>query len=492
MDQAAFLEAIAARPDDDSPRLIFADWLEERGDPRGTFVRLQCTLERLPSDDPRRPALEDEADRLLAAHQDEWAALLQGVTHGWRFRRGLVEWVEADGEAFLQHAPAWFAAFPLRGACLRLPPALMPELAACPYLGRLESLAFRGYFLRDRQLRELLDSPQLNRLTALDLNGHGIETVGVRALAESALLPRLRTLDLGNNRAVGDQAVRTLATASGAAGLHTLNLARTNLTPRGVSDLFGSAVLKGLRDLNVGAERRQDLLRHLEPIVESAVFQNLTALGMSNYDFSDPTELRRVLGGSAGRGLVRLDLSDCGLGNAAAEVIAQSPRANGLRVLDLGRNPIGADGLQVLADAPGLASLSELRMGHDVVRDTGVKALAASPHLTRLVVLDLGHNEIGGPGVQALAASPNSAGLRELDLSANYVGLGSVEALASSPHLTRLQTLRLNANRLGDKAAAVLSASTHLSRRLRVELKSDEPNAEAHRPAVLLGYTRRA
>ena len=38
----AFLQAIIENPDDDAPRLLYADWLEERGDPRGEFIRVQC------------------------------------------------------------------------------------------------------------------------------------------------------------------------------------------------------------------------------------------------------------------------------------------------------------------------------------------------------------------------------------------------------------------------------------------------------------------
>jgi uncharacterized protein (TIGR02996 family) len=42
---AAFLQAILADPDDDAPRLVDADWLDERGDPaRGEFIRVQCQL----------------------------------------------------------------------------------------------------------------------------------------------------------------------------------------------------------------------------------------------------------------------------------------------------------------------------------------------------------------------------------------------------------------------------------------------------------------
>ena len=36
-----FVAAICAEPDDDLPRLIYADWLDDRGDPRGEFIRLQ-------------------------------------------------------------------------------------------------------------------------------------------------------------------------------------------------------------------------------------------------------------------------------------------------------------------------------------------------------------------------------------------------------------------------------------------------------------------
>jgi uncharacterized protein (TIGR02996 family) len=48
-DEAAFLAAIIERPDDDVPRLVFADWLDEHGQPeRAEFVRVQVELAALP------------------------------------------------------------------------------------------------------------------------------------------------------------------------------------------------------------------------------------------------------------------------------------------------------------------------------------------------------------------------------------------------------------------------------------------------------------
>ena len=42
--ESAFLAEIHAAPGDPCPKLVFADWLEEQGDPRAEFIRLQCVL----------------------------------------------------------------------------------------------------------------------------------------------------------------------------------------------------------------------------------------------------------------------------------------------------------------------------------------------------------------------------------------------------------------------------------------------------------------
>src|SRR5437763_1784240 len=102
-DEAAFLRTIAAAAADDAPRLVYADWLEERGDPRGTFVRVQCAVAALPADDPRRPDLEHAERQLLAAHAADWTCDLAGRVSGWRFRRGFVEEVTLSAAAFLEY-----------------------------------------------------------------------------------------------------------------------------------------------------------------------------------------------------------------------------------------------------------------------------------------------------------------------------------------------------------------------------------------------------
>lgn len=44
IEEKAFLQTIYETPDDDFPRLVFADWLEEQGDKRAEFIRVQCEI----------------------------------------------------------------------------------------------------------------------------------------------------------------------------------------------------------------------------------------------------------------------------------------------------------------------------------------------------------------------------------------------------------------------------------------------------------------
>jgi uncharacterized protein (TIGR02996 family) len=58
IDDAAFLAAIKAAPNDDMPRLVYADWLDEQGRPGGDFLRVDCQIAALdPSEFEQREQL---------------------------------------------------------------------------------------------------------------------------------------------------------------------------------------------------------------------------------------------------------------------------------------------------------------------------------------------------------------------------------------------------------------------------------------------------
>lgn len=83
-DEEAFLAAIWDQPEDDDSRLIYADWLEERGDARAEYLRVEHEVRvRGARNDKRLRALRSQlsADWLRAVHDGllgpDWAIVLQ-------------------------------------------------------------------------------------------------------------------------------------------------------------------------------------------------------------------------------------------------------------------------------------------------------------------------------------------------------------------------------------------------------------------------------
>src|SRR5262249_50191377 len=90
----ALLRAAKSTPEDDAPRLILADWLEERGttpadQARAELIRAQCRLADLGADDPEHRSLQRRIKQLLSQHGKTWRGPLT-ATQGGRFERGLL------------------------------------------------------------------------------------------------------------------------------------------------------------------------------------------------------------------------------------------------------------------------------------------------------------------------------------------------------------------------------------------------------------------
>lgn len=87
-DGEALLAAICAAPDDDAPRLAYADWLTEHGDPRGEFIVLQIARARgKVSADAKK-----QEDELLRVHRRRFFGNLDKhlKLSSVRFERGFV------------------------------------------------------------------------------------------------------------------------------------------------------------------------------------------------------------------------------------------------------------------------------------------------------------------------------------------------------------------------------------------------------------------
>lgn len=75
-----FLAAIQQSPQDDTHRLVYADWLEERGDPRADYLRIQCELRKTWTYKNPCPALVDEMRKVRSGIDLQWLAQVRTCT----------------------------------------------------------------------------------------------------------------------------------------------------------------------------------------------------------------------------------------------------------------------------------------------------------------------------------------------------------------------------------------------------------------------------
>ena len=199
-----FLRAICADPEDDIVRLVYADWLDENGDPaRAEFIRLSVACFREPpsaSADPRWIREEE----LLNAHREEWATELSVPSDLWSsgWSRGFPELVVVRGEEslFLSHAAAIVEHTPVRSlhlASLSNPIRTLRALAACPYTRYFRAVGIVRTRLIDEGLEVIANSPNFAGVRYLSLWRHQVSDRGMIALLNSPHTRGLEKLSLG-------------------------------------------------------------------------------------------------------------------------------------------------------------------------------------------------------------------------------------------------------------------------------------------------------
>ena len=67
-----FVREIHTQPSDDFLRSVYADWLEEQGDPRSDFLRVEIALASLEPNDAERGVLEARLEELSQGVEWEW------------------------------------------------------------------------------------------------------------------------------------------------------------------------------------------------------------------------------------------------------------------------------------------------------------------------------------------------------------------------------------------------------------------------------------
>jgi uncharacterized protein (TIGR02996 family) len=384
-DEAAFLAAVCGHPDDDGPRLVYADWLDECGDPRGEFIRLQCRLAQLDEDAPERPPLEDRERTWLRRHAGSWRRQLpspRGVSWQNRFywpkfeeflvcERGFPSCALCRTTAtFLRHAPVLFAAVPLLELDFVGPARSLAALGGSPFLPRLTRLDLMGTPLSLAHVRGFLADPRLQRLADLDLASTALDTDLAAALAALPLIAELHSLNLAGNH-IGDTGVNAILETAVPGRLRTLVVNGNELSPDWLIRWSHSPLVRELRIFSLGGN----------PVGDRGA-QSLAAVTRARWR--------------------HLDLGNCGVSEAGFETLANSAALANLIELDMSLCRIGVGGVRALVNSPHLGQLQRLRLSLCQLPDEAGRCLADAPALDRVYYLDLARNDFSEATIDAL------------------------------------------------------------------------------------------
>ena len=243
-----FFELIRNNPEDDAPRLVYADWLDEQGDPRGEFIRVQCELAR-PNAPDRVPRilLQQREEELLKEFQSQWISSLSGfIVRDCRFERGFLTEAKLIDRVKSPLRERWNRLFESEPVLSNVELFLREDWEEIRTLGavpQLRSLHLRHQRLERREVSWVLRSRVISSLKSLDLS-HNFLRSGVECVARSASLDRLEELDLSFNR-IGSRGARAITSSPFLRSITSLNLRGNHIGYGGkqrLRDIFGSRV----------------------------------------------------------------------------------------------------------------------------------------------------------------------------------------------------------------------------------------------------------
>jgi len=366
-DRDALLRAVCDAPDDDLPRLVFADWLDEHGEAkRAEFVRVSCELEQTEEFSPRWRALGERALKLLGPNREKWSKeLADRKLLNVEFRRGFVNEVTVYSKRFVTDA----------ADLLSLAPILRLKLA--------DLSAARG----NVPLGDVLARPEMARLRGLDLSNSKLSDSSVSQVAACERLRGLRELVLGASELTGD-ACRALMRSENLAGLTHLTLAVPFETNAEGNELAAElAAEPGLR--------------------------RITRLSLRGCQVG-PAGAKALAGSPHAAGLRYLAVSGGGysaetrLGPKGMQALARSENLASLTALVVTGQEVGLGGVQALADSPHLAGLRHLDLSGNLLTPAMVAAFVGAKGFGKLVSLGLRHDGAGSERAAFKARFPDA------------------------------------------------------------------------------------
>lgn len=211
-----WVHAILEDPERDEPRLVYADHLCQRGDPRGELIALQIAVRRGRGHAEARARVAE----LIDACWPELSRVPKAIgAQRFCVRRGFVEGLRIDAQRL----------------------ADLPEIMGRAPVMEVEVCGARDGVLQLSKMRAAL------RLRVLELNGMGLGNKRFIALLRSGALANLRSLDVTGN-GLGPPAIEALVRSRS----HMPCLERVRVEPDRLGDFHDDPLFHASEEVDDG------------------------------------------------------------------------------------------------------------------------------------------------------------------------------------------------------------------------------------------------
>jgi len=437
---------------DTTHRLVYADWLEQRGEPkRALAVRLHVHLEQLgypvlmPPERSHAPWMNTATDgrtgnhlvayrrlcQLWRRHRQQWLSQYPpALRRHIRFRAGL-PW-RFVGPADLLPAKMPRELSLVRSWRLTDPPSAKTHSAKSVFQNAYE-LEISGPAWRDTLPNWLETGAIPESVVRLGvINGALAAETIPHLLAQT--WPAMRHLDVSGN-ALGAEAIAGIWLGLRYSPIVGLDLSRNSIG-EGFS-LFLDSGPSRLKQLYCAGNHAEDIGTVM--MGDSLCVRQLTSLNWMGNSLN-PEGAEAIARWDAPM-LRKLDISANHLGAAGALHLGKSAWIKHLRYLNLAENNLREEGIGHLAPALG-QSLRRLALDSNLLEASSCQFLSESPARENLMILELSRNRLGNRGWQLLSekAWPR---LRHLGLMLNDIGPdASAPSRDNFPRLARIRLAR--------------------------------------------------
>ncbi|MGL6075934.1 MAG: TIGR02996 domain-containing protein [Fimbriiglobus sp.] len=387
-EERSWHRAIAAEPTADLPRLVFADWLEERGDvARAEFIRERIqTADALPwsKEGVRREYHSTPIPTSAIEGQPELHELA-GSWDSRGFERGLPSWLRVrEVSTFLDAATELFDIAPITS--LSLPTANLQDwqrMTRQPWVRQLRRLEFYGISTPIEAIRAFCECPDFESLEEVVFqrtSGHAMPAL-LEDFANASIGRKVKSLVLTGGELDNDW-VESLGFFGNRHALESFRLVRFHLHPH--------LSFSGFHHLSLWSRLIQLSMRMTRiPVNEFYKLVDNIPKSMKELDLDQSCYHPRMLGMTLrGPGDLRaLDLS--GADTHQGGPWKTATRIKNIQVLKMQKTAIPSWMLADMFQAPFWSRLVALDLANTQLHSETVQLLVDSPEMPELLALAL-------------------------------------------------------------------------------------------------------